>query len=216
LRGRNANVVKANTVEARDGHREIRQSTSSTSRRVPGEPGVWVLIFGDLFVFAAFFLSFESARSSAPDTFAAAHALLDRRIGLLASLLLLTSSLFVALSVHRMHSGSPGARDRLGISILLGAGFVVCKVLEYGMKVRQGITPLTNEFFMYYFAFTGIHLVHVLLGLGILMFMRAGSRSPTSPQRRLLIESGGLFWHLVDLLWIVLFALFYVLGGEGG
>jgi nitric oxide reductase NorE protein len=119
----------------------------------------------------------------------------------------------VALGVHRMRDQGGDPRARFSLAILFGAGFVVGKAFEYGMKIRQGISPLTDQFFMYYFAFTGIHLLHVLLGLGVLLLMRAASRPPVSEHRSLLIESGGLFWHLVDLLWIVLFALFYVLGG---
>lgn len=191
-------------------------SMASTSRRIPGDPGVWVLIFGDLLVFAAFFLSFVLARSDAPQMFAAGHAQLNRSIGLLGSVLLITSSLLVAIGVHRMREQRAGSRNVFGIAIVLGAAFVVCKLVEYSTKVRRGITPLTNEFFTYYFALTGIHLVHVLLGLGVLVLMRAASRTPPPPQRLLLIESGGLLWHLIDLLWIVLFALFYLLGGERG
>ena len=65
---------------------------------------------------------------------------------------------------------------------------------------------------MLYFAFTSIHLIHVILGLGVLLFMRNASRNPDAASTRMVaIESGASFWHLVDLLWIVLFALFYVL-----
>jgi nitric oxide reductase NorE protein len=189
------------------------QSGRPEAGRIPGDPGVWVLICGDLFVFSAFFLYFVVARSHDPNTFAAAHTHLDRRIGLTGSLLLLSSSLFVALGIHRLRDRNQGARLQFGIAIALGIGFVICKLAEYSLKIHQGITPLTNDFFMYYFAFTLIHLVHVLIGLGILMLMRSASAPPVAAQRMLLIESGALFWHVVDLLWIVLFALFYLLGG---
>ncbi|MBN3788531.1 cytochrome c oxidase subunit 3 [Burkholderia sp. Ac-20353] len=205
-------MVNASAGPERNGQFDIPESPGAEAARIPGEPGVWLLIFGDLCVFAVFFLHFVSARSDAPGEFAAAHTLLDRRVGLLGSLLLLTSSLFVALGVHRLRH-QKSARRQFSIAIAFGAGFVVCKLVEYGTKIHLGITPVTNDFFMYYFAFTGIHLVHVLLGLGILLLMRMAAQPPASTQRLLLIESGGLFWHLVDLLWIVLFALFYLLGG---
>ncbi|WP_322083347.1 cytochrome c oxidase subunit 3 [Burkholderia sp. BCC1972] len=205
-------MIKAGVSSIPEEHLDIPESSGNNATRIPGEPGVWLLIFGDLCVFAVFFLHFVSARSHAPDEFAAAHTLLDRPIGLLGSLLLLTSSLFVALGVHRLRRQS-SARRQFSVAIAFGAAFVVCKLVEYGTKIHRGITPATDDFFMYYFAFTGIHLAHVLLGLGILLLMRKVSQPPASTQHLLLIESGGLFWHLVDLLWIVLFALFYVLGG---
>ena len=91
-----------------------------------------------------------------------------------------------------------------------GAGFVVIKFFEFGEKISAGITLNTNEFFILYSMFTGIHLVHVLIGLGVLIFLwRAATRLPdgsaiTTP------ESGGIFWHMVDLLWILLFPLIYL------
>lgn len=211
-------MAKASTVAACEEPRDATPAMHAlrASPRIPGEPGVWLLIFGDLMVFAAFFLCFALARSNAPAAFAADHLLLDRRLGLLGSLLLLSSSLFVALGMHRLREQRPGARRHFGISIALGGGFVVCKLAEYAQKIHRGVTPLTSDFFMYYFTFTAIHLLHVLLGLVVLVLMRASARPPLTAQRFLLIESGGLFWHVVDLLWIVLFALFYLLGGARG
>lgn len=182
-------------------------------RRVPGEEGVWVLVFGDLMVFGVFFLAFAHAHGDAQQMFADGHRLLDRRLGLLNTFLLLTSSLFVAHGVHRARDPRGGANTRFTLAMLCGLGFVGIKAIEYGQKFSHGITPLTNDFFMYYFVFTGIHLLHVLIGLAVLAWIRCSvSDEPVPVERMLLIESGGIFWHLVDLLWIVLFALFYILG----
>ena len=85
------------------------------------------------------------------------------------------------------------------------------KIVEYSGKVSVGITPLTNEFFMFYFAYTGIHLLHVLIGLGVLVFLTLKARRTScSPREMRTFESGGVFWHLVDLLWIVLLPLLYL------
>jgi nitric oxide reductase NorE protein len=179
---------------------------------VPGEEGIWVLILGDLCVFSIFFIMFASYRGNAISVFEAGQAVLNRGYGLINTLLLLTSSLFVATAVHRVRTRRSGSIAMLNVAILLGLGFVGVKMLEYGEKLRAGINLSTSDFFMFYFAFTGIHLVHVMVGLGVLLFVRNAARDPNAADTRMIvIEGGATFWHMVDLLWIVLFALFYVL-----
>ncbi len=179
--------------------------------QVPGDEGIWVLLLGDLFVFTAFFLVFAFYRAEQPEVFASGRDLLNRNFGLINTLLLLTSSLFVAIGVQRARQGRSGSPSLFLWAIACGLGFVGIKVLEYGEKIRAGINFGTSDYFMYYFAFTGIHLIHVLLGLGVLLFIRSAAKTPESARSRIVaVESGALFWHLVDLLWIVLFALFYV------
>lgn len=181
-------------------------------RRVPGEAGIWVLIAGDLLFFTLFFFVFADAAGKAPAQFAAGHRLLDTGLGLVNTLLLLTGSLLVAIGVGRAKRSTGSARTPIRLAMLCGLGFVVVKIVEYSGKIAQGITPLSGEFFVYYYAFTGIHLVHVLLGVAALGWAQFQVAIPPLPDDRiLLLESAALFWHLVDLLWIVLFVLFYVL-----
>ena len=86
------------------------------------------------------------------------------------------------------------------------------KVLEYGEKVRDGIVASTNEFFMFFYVLTGIHLLHLVIGLCVLAWMRSKSRREWSSHRDVaLVECGGVYWHMVDLLWVALFALLYLL-----
>jgi nitric oxide reductase NorE protein len=182
------------------------------SGHVPGEEGVWVLILGDLLVFSLFFAMFAWYRGNALDVFEAGLALTNRPLGLLNTLLLLTSSLCLAMAVHRTRAGRTGQTRLFSYAILCGLGFVAVKAVEYGEKVRAGIGFATSDFFMLYFALTGIHLLHVIIGLGVLCFIRGAAKAPDAGQKKMvLIESGASFWHMVDLLWIVLFALFYVL-----
>lgn len=181
-------------------------------RHVPGEEGVWVFIGGDLVVFAVFFITYALARQQELALFESSQALLDRGLGLLNTLLLLTSSLFVAQAVAAVRRADHRARILLAGAILLGASFVVVKAFEYSAKIAQGFTLNSNSFSIYYYMFTGIHLVHVLIGLGALGF--AFSRFDRNGQMQggiSLIEGSGAFWHLVDLLWIILFALLYLL-----
>ena len=100
----------------------------------------------------------------------------------------------------------------IGGAIMLGAGFIVVKVFEYYSKISAGYTLNSNEFFIYYYMFTAIHLIHVVIGLGVLILIFSGfDRAGRYCAELSVIEGGGAFWHLVDLLWIVLFALFYLL-----
>lgn len=177
---------------------------------MPGEAGIWVLVMGELFVFSIFFVTIAALHVAQPDAFRQAQGLLNRGLGLTNTLLLLTSSLFVALGQTRLRAGKPGASRLFGLAMACGLGFVVVKAFEYGEKVSSGLNIASSEFFTLYFAFTGIHLAHVLLGLVMLGLMTATGRGPVDPARGKLFECGAIFWHLVDLLWIVLFALLYL------
>lgn len=180
--------------------------------RIPGEAGVWVLIGGDMVLFSFLFATFLYYRGLAPDLFGAGRAQLDQVLGLINTLLMLTSSWFVATGVAAVRVGKPQLPHRcFAMALMCGAGFVLVKVVEYGERIRSGTTMMTNDFFMFYFAYTGLHLIHVLIGSGVLVAMTLHTRSrPPSAINLGLIESGASFWHLVDLLWIVLFALIYL------
>jgi len=200
-------TVAEGTVDAPPGAAPARKG------HLPGEEGVWVFIFGDLLVFAAFFITYAVERMGNLALFSRSQALLDRQLGLLNTLLLLTSSWCVAQAVAAARRGDPRGRLLIGGAILLGLGFVLVKVFEYSAKISAGLTLNSNAFFIYYYMFTAIHLIHVMIGLGVLAlifsrFDRSGRFTSGMP----LIEGGGAFWHLVDLLWIVLFALLYLLG----
>ena len=180
---------------------------------VPGEAGVWVLIMGDLFAFSAFFAVFLLHRAQNVALFSVSQATLQRGFGLLNTALLLTSSLFVARGVLAARAGArPPAARLLALALACGGGFVVSKAFEWGAKIAAGITLNTNEFYSFYYMFTGIHLLHVLVGMGVLTYLLARSRrSDPGAGYVAVMEGGGAFWHMVDLIWVVLFALFYLL-----
>jgi nitric oxide reductase NorE protein len=193
-------------------------------KHLPGEEGVWVFILGDLVVFAIFFLTYVVYRSDNTPLYHASQDLLNRPLGLLNTVLLLTSSLFVAHAVRDARNGGRRTPALLIAAICCGVGFCLVKAVEYGEKFAAGITLNSNEFFIFYFMFTGIHLAHVLIGLSVLVYLFARSRrlapdaSPVagpeaSPEASYVqaLEGGGAFWHLVDLLWVVLFALLYLM-----
>lgn len=181
--------------------------------KIPGELGIWMFVAGDLIVFSVFFILIALGQEQNGDLFRQSRALLNFGAGLLNTLLLLTGSLFVAIGVERCRTGlSVTASRYFSLGIFCGVGFVVNKGLEWSAKFAQGINPGTNDFYMYFFVFTGIHLFHLIVGIGVLFMLRSVSRNPgMNPRRMRTLESGATFWHLVDLLWIILFTLFYLL-----
>lgn len=180
---------------------------------VPGEIGIWLFVAGDLIVFAVFFVVIALGDVEQPKVFAQSRAALDMWVGVLNTLLLLTGSWFVAVGVEKCRStGKPVGGHYFSLAILCGVAFAANKSFEWGGKISAGITPTTNDFYMLFFIFTGIHMLHVLVGIGVLFLMRSVSRRPALTQRDIsTMETGATFWHMVDLLWIVLFALFYLL-----
>jgi nitric oxide reductase NorE protein len=188
----------------------MTQAAQHQSRRIPGEEGVWVFIFGDMIIFTIFFLTFIVYRSENPTLYASQQGLLSTGLGLLNTLLLLTSSLFMAQAVRIARSNSHQLRALLAGVIVCGLGFIVVKAFEWGSKIQDGITLNTNDFFMFYYMFTGIHLMHVIIGLGIISWLFIRAKEPVD-SIMLGLEGGGIFWHLVDLLWVVLFALLYLM-----
>ncbi len=184
---------------------------SQTHSQIPGESGIWAFVTGDLLVFSLFFILIAIGNQEQGDVFSSARSRLDLRFGLANTLLLLTGSFFVAIGVERFRLDD-GQDNRIWfrLAILSGVVFLINKVFEWEAKVSDGITPMTNDFFMYYFVFTAIHAIHVFVGVVILSFLYKKSQAPFTSETQRGMESGAIFWHLVDLLWIMLFALFYL------
>jgi nitric oxide reductase NorE protein len=187
-------------------------SATPVSRRIPGESGTWVFLLGDMLVFAAFFATFMVERSKTPEVFDAARKTLHVNIGLVNTLVLLTSSLLVVAAIGALRTGLHAIALR-ALVIAAGCGmlFVALKVAEYVLLVQDGHTAGANHFYLFYFILTGLHLLHVCIGILVLVLMLTQTRrTELSAIRLAVIEGGGCFWHLVDLLWIVLFPLLYL------
>ncbi|HYP57375.1 MAG TPA: cytochrome c oxidase subunit 3 [Beijerinckia sp.] len=191
----------------------VFEANGGKELRLSGETGIWIFVVGDLAVFTLFFILIMLGQREETAAFATSRAMLNVGAGVLNTLFLLTGSWFVAMGVERYRSGHLAkARRDLDFAILCGLAFIANKCSEWASKISAGLSPATDNFFMYFFIITGIHLFHVILGVGVLLYMRALTKHDSVSSLDVLkLESGGLFWHLVDLLWIVLFALFYLL-----
>lgn len=188
-------------VEARPGRRS----------HLPADGSMWVFVLGDLVIFGAYFLIFMIYRNQEHQLFLDSQRHLSLDIGTANTLLLLASSWFVANGVLATRAGE--YRRALTLTSCGGAcgvGFVGIKAYEWASKISAGLTFPHNDFYMFYYMLTGIHLFHVLLGLVFLGVVVAELRNPDK-RRPSMVETGATYWHMVDLLWIVIFALLYVM-----
>ena len=179
---------------------------------LPGDSGVWFFIVADMCAFALFFLIFTLGRYAQPALYEAGRTALDLRLGLANTLILITSGAFMAQATRQARRGNwAGARTALLATLIVGAGFAGTKAVEWSTKLSHGIGLTTNEFFTYYFVFTGVHFLHFLIGMVVLVVLIGRCRRALPDADRLRwLEAGGAYWHMVDLLWIVLFAMLYL------
>ena len=193
-----------------------QQPRDSPTGHIPGEAGLWIFILGDMTLFAAIMLVFLWERRMQPEAFnEAAHQLLQP-IGAVNTLVLLLSSYLVvrALTAHRA-----GRHDSAGHLVLGAIGcaavFVGLKAVEYSSELSSGHTPASGTFFTFYFILTGLHLLHVVVGSALLLAWKGTltrGRPWTTVQR--FIEGIASYWHMVDLLWVAIFALVYLVSAE--
>ena len=183
---------------------------ANRARFVPGQPDMWAFVLFETLVFTGYFGFYLFYRAQSPELFLHSQAQLDLRIGVFNTLVLLLSSWSVARCVQSSRAGAYRAALRdVTITAALAAVFLFLKVFEWVRLVRMGNGLDSNDFFTYYFFLTGIHFVHLLIGfvvLGVIVYQLR------SPQRRSqeLVETCATYWHTVDFLWVLIFALLYV------
>lgn len=185
---------------------------NSHRKYTPGEPGIWVMILGDMIIFSIFFVILLAHRGEDINAYRQSQALLNVNLGAINTLLLLTSSGFVVAAMDAVHRNkNQMAVNALGIARLLGSCFVIVKIVEYYEKSNLTYPANNDTFFIFYFVFTGVHLIHLLIGLGALTFMISLLRRDELSSNKLMnLENFAIFWHMVDLLWIILFSLIYL------
>jgi len=182
-------------------------------RRLPGDLAIWFFILAELLAFAVFFSAYAFARARHVEEFNLYQQTLDLTAGAINTVLLITGSWFVALAVQAAHRDDQAAISRhLALGWLCGAGFLGVKCYEYAVKFGAGISLSTNTFYMFYISLTFFHFMHVILGMVILSVLwKQARRGVYGAHEANGLESGAAYWHMVDLLWIVLFPLVYVM-----
>jgi len=201
--------------------------------------GLWLFLGSEVLFFGGLFVAYAVFRANHPDLFHYAHHFLDWRMGGLNTLVLITSSLTAAWAVRSAQLGRQAELRRMLLStLLLASCFLVVKYFEYSHKLHHGIfwgaayaptaeaieaavpaavralpvPPHMGIFFSIYFLMTGLHGIHVLIGMGLYLWLyRRAGRGEFGPGYYVPVDGVALYWHLVDLIWIFLFPLFYLL-----
>lgn len=192
----------------------MTQAVNYKKTHIPGEVGIWLFLAGDMLMFSLLFYIFLHYRAAEPALFTESQAQLNQTLGMLNTILMLTSSWLVASGVQAARrSESQVLRRCFKLAIACGVAFMAVKYFEYSEKISVGINMWSNDFFMLYFCYTGIHMIHVVLGIGVLAGVMSYARTDNFTDNGVRnIETGATFWHLVDLLWIILFGLIYLVG----
>jgi nitric oxide reductase NorE protein len=180
--------------------------------QIPGDMAMWLLIAMELSVFALFFIGFAVMKRIEPQMFAKGQSLIHLSIGLLCTLSLLMSSYLVALALVKAKLGHNIRVSHLLRGALLFAFiYLVAKIWEYALLINAGFDLSTNDFFTLYFLITAFHFMHVVLGCMILVYLDAQSRKRRyGPNEYRGFEAAAAYWHMVDLVWILVFFLIYI------
>jgi len=190
----------------------MAQTQAAQHRHLPGDLAVWFFIFAELAVFGILFIGFGVARSLDPATFNAGRAALHPWTGLINTIGLITASYLVACAVKRLRHEKTGATVLLVGAIAASSVYTFGKLWEYGVLYADGYNLGTDTFFMFYFFLTFFHFMHVVLGQIILVVLAVKVRKGDYHTNNMNgMESGASYWHMVDLVWLVLFPLLYVL-----
>jgi nitric oxide reductase NorE protein len=178
-----------------------------------GSEGIWTFIFIDMVIFALIFFVYTCQRMQEYRLYEESHRSLNVILGFSNTLILLTSSLFVARAVQTARQkDAKKVSPYLTTAIVLGASFCGIKVVEYAEKTQAGIGVVTNSFFTFYFFVTFLHLLHVLVGLLFIGIFRRNAKNLGHDRQYLTgLENVALFWHFVDILWVFIYSLLYLM-----
>jgi cytochrome c oxidase subunit III len=211
---------------AEHGHHHAHHYDSVEHEYDSSKQGIWLFLCTEILMFGGLFVAYTIFHHIYPELFAEGAKYLDWKLGALNTVVLLTSSLTMALGIYFNQKNQKNkAALALGVTILCGAIFMVVKYFEYTHKIHEGLRPgdwftATEHahevknlalYFSFYFMMTGLHGLHVLVGMGLISWVLVRTlRGEFSSQYYTPVEGVGLFWHLVDLIWIYLFPLLYL------
>jgi cytochrome c oxidase subunit 3 len=202
-----------------------------TNEHATARLGMWIFLATEVMLFGGLFTVYTIYHGLFHDAFALASRRMDFWLGTINTAVLLISSLTMVLSVRAAKQAQRKTLLKyLALTILLGTCFVGIKAVEYTGHIRDGLLPGrhfvfqpgltpsppgTELFFCLYFIMTGLHAFHMLIGIGLLSFLSARvARFHGNALSPIAVEMSGLYWHFIDVVWIFLFPLFYLIGGH--
>lgn len=188
--------------------------------------GLWLFLVTEILLFGGLFVIYIIYRGMYPEMFHEASHHLNRTLGFINTLVLICSSLTMAMAVNKTQADkSNRANQYLLLTLIFAATFMVIKYFEYTHKFHEGLLPgahfsfaeishpKADLFFSLYFMMTGLHGIHVLAGMGLILWVLVRSnRGDFGSRYSTPVELTGIYWHLVDLIWIYLFPLLYLIG----
>ncbi len=208
------------------GYQHAHHYKSAGDEFEASKQGMWLFMVTEVLMFGGLFVAYTMFRAMYPEMFHEASKHLAVNLGLTNTIILITSSLTMVLAVIASQKGQKGRiLLHLGLTFLLSCGFLVVKYFEYSGKIHHGILPgglFTNTeithpkaplFFSLYYVMTGIHAFHVIVGMGLMVWLAVRTmRNEFSPAFYTPVELVGFYWHFVDMVWIFLFPLMYLVG----
>ncbi len=197
----------------RFGFKRSESKNQTVANKTPGNIAVWLLIYAELSEFALFFIIFLIAKVHHPDIFSAGPARLNTMAGMLNTIVLVTSSYFITKAVTAIKLGDKKTCLKwLYLTLLAGATYCGIKGWEYVWNDTVGIHSRTNLFYSFYYYLTFNHLLHVLIGMTTIFWVTLRTHFNTySASEYEGLESAAFYWHMIDLAWIIIFPLVYVL-----
>lgn len=215
------------TVSSSEQHHHAHHFDSAEHEYQSSKFGTWLFLCTEIVMFGGLFVGYAIYHHKYPHLFKAGSHFLDWRMGALNTVVLLISSFTMALSIYYAQTNQKAKTlVNLYITLICAGIFMVVKYIEYTHKIHEGLLPghlfhYTGEglvanlplYFSFYFCMTGLHGSHVLVGMGLIIWLiRRTHRGEFGPNYYTPLECVGLFWHLVDLIWIYLFPLLYLVG----
>lgn len=210
------------------GHHHAHHFRDANHEFESAKQGIWLFMVTEILMFGGLFVAYAIFHAIYPEMFAEGAKQLDWRMGFFNTLVLILSSLTMALGIYYLQIGqSKKAVRSLAITLVCGAIFMVVKYFEYTSKIHHGFLPgklldiahVNPEhanlglYFGFYFCMTGLHGLHVLIGMGLITWvMIRAMKGEFGPNYYTPVEGVGIFWHIVDLIWIFLFPLLYLVG----
>jgi len=179
----------------------------------PGDLAIWIFILAELLVFAVFFSAYAFTRAQHVELFNTYQQTLDTNAAMINTLALITSSYFVMRAVAAIRKNrQQQCVSWIVAAILMGVLFIVIKSGEYAHHYANGINLRTNTFYMFYLSLTFFHYMHVLMGMIILGAVAVKAHNGSySAREHTGVETGASYWHMVDIVWLILFPLVYIM-----